>query len=110
MIRPLTIRPLTLFHEAILAPDDIADTQEAIQRRVLKFFCKRGWLDQDTVEKMLSYENNGFSLDASVRTEPRSLRTSFSASEKAHGKCTRGACDSACRGKRDRGQSGKSVV
>jgi len=58
-----------LFHEAILTPDDIADTQDAIQRRVLKFFKKRGWFDQDTIEKMLSYENSGFSLDASVRIE-----------------------------------------
>jgi hypothetical protein len=58
-----------LFHEAMLTPDDIANTQDAIQRRVLKFFCRRGWFDQDTIEKMLSYENNGFSLDASVRTE-----------------------------------------
>src|SRR5262245_34737702 len=57
-----------LFHEAMLTPDDIADTQDAIQRRVLKFFCRRGWFDQDTIEKMLSNENNGFSLDASVCT------------------------------------------
>jgi hypothetical protein len=58
-----------LFSEAILTPDDIADTQDAIQMRVLKFFCKRGWFDQDIAEKMLSYENSGFSLDASVRIE-----------------------------------------
>lgn len=58
-----------LFHNAILTPDDIADTQDCIQRRILKFFGKRGWFDQDTIEKMLSYENSGFSLDASVRTE-----------------------------------------
>ena len=55
-----------LFREAVLTPDDIADTQDAIQRRVLKFFCKQGWFDQDTTQKMLSYENSGFSLDASV--------------------------------------------
>ena len=58
-----------LFREAMLTPDDIVDTQEAIQRRVLKFFQKRGWFDKETVEKMLSYENSGFSLDASVRIE-----------------------------------------
>ena len=58
-----------LFHEVRLTPDDIADTQDSIKKRVLKFFCRRGWFDQDTVEKMLSYENSGFSLDASVRTE-----------------------------------------
>jgi hypothetical protein len=58
-----------LFHEALVTPDDIADTQDAIQKRVLKFFRKRGKFDQDTVEKMQAYENSGFSLDASVRTE-----------------------------------------
>ncbi len=57
-----------LFHEAILTPDDIADIQDCIQRRVLKFFKKRKWFDQDTVKKMLSYENSEFSLDASVKT------------------------------------------
>ena len=56
-----------LFHEAALTPDDIADTQDAIQRRVLKYFEKRGFFDHDAVEKMLSYENSGFSLNASVR-------------------------------------------
>ena len=58
-----------LFHEAILTPDDIADTQDAIQRRVLLYFKKRGKFDQETVEKMRSIETSGFSLDASVRTE-----------------------------------------
>jgi hypothetical protein len=42
-----------LFYEAILTPDDIADTQDAIQKRVIKFFCKRGWFDQETTLKML---------------------------------------------------------
>src|SRR5207253_10555962 len=37
-----------LFLEAILTPDDIADTHDCIQRRVLKFFKKHGWFDQDT--------------------------------------------------------------
>ena len=58
-----------LFHEAILTPDDIADTQEAIQRRVLMYFKRRGKFDQETIEKMLSYETTGFSLNASVRTK-----------------------------------------
>src|SRR5262249_33211210 len=58
-----------LFHEVTLTPDDIVDTQDAIQKRVLQFFCKRGWFDQDVVERMLTYENSGFSLDASVLTE-----------------------------------------
>ena len=57
------------FHEAFLTQDDIADTQDCIQKRVLQFFYKRGLFDKETVEKMLSYENSGFSLDARVRVE-----------------------------------------
>lgn len=58
------------FHEAALTQDDIADTQDCIQKRVLKFFGKRGWFDKGTIEKMLAYENSGFSLDAKVRIQP----------------------------------------
>jgi len=57
------------FHEACLTQDDIADTQESIQKRVFRYFCKRGFFDKDEMEKMLSYENTGFSLDAKVRIE-----------------------------------------
>jgi len=55
------------FHEAFLTQDDILDTQDEIQRRVLKIFGKRGWFEKEAIEKMLTYENSGFSLDASVR-------------------------------------------
>lgn len=55
------------FYEAMLSQDDIADTQEQIQRRVLKYFCNRGFFSKDEMEKMLTYENSGFSLDASVK-------------------------------------------
>ncbi|MFI5343992.1 MAG: transposase [Chlamydiales bacterium] len=57
------------FQEAYLTPDDIADTQDSIQKRVLKFFGRRGWFDKETIEKMLNFENSGFSLDASIRIE-----------------------------------------
>ncbi len=57
------------FHEASLTPDDVADTQDCIQKRVLKYFGKRGWFDKPTIERMLGYENSGFSLDANVRFE-----------------------------------------
>lgn len=57
------------FHEACLTQDDIADTQEAIQKRVLGYFCKRGFFDKDEMNKMLSYENTGFSLNANVKIE-----------------------------------------
>jgi hypothetical protein len=57
------------FHEASLTPDDIADTQDCIQKSVLGYFCKRGFFNKNEVEKMLSYENSGFSLDANVRIQ-----------------------------------------
>lgn len=57
------------FHEAFLTQDDVADTQDCIHKRVLKFFGRRGWFDKESIEKMLTYENSGFSLDAKVRIQ-----------------------------------------
>ncbi len=57
------------FHEAFLTQDDIADAQVAIEKSVLRLFNRRGWFDNDEVEKILSYENTGFSLDAKVRIQ-----------------------------------------
>jgi hypothetical protein len=57
------------FHEAFITQDDIADTQDCIQRRILRFFGRRGWFDKESIEKMLAYENSGFSLDAKVRIQ-----------------------------------------
>ncbi len=55
------------FHEAALTQDDITDTQEAIQKRVLKYFCKRQFFDKEEMQKQLTHENSGFSLDATVK-------------------------------------------
>jgi hypothetical protein len=55
------------FHETALTQDDIRATQKSIQEHVLRYFGKRGWFSNDEIEKMLTYENSGFSLDASVR-------------------------------------------
>jgi hypothetical protein len=41
-----------VFHEAILTPDDISDTQQAIEKSVLKFFKRRGFFNHDEVEKI----------------------------------------------------------
>ena len=57
------------FNEAFLRPDDIADTQDSIQKRVLGYFCKREFFKKSEVEKMLSYESSRFSLDANVRIQ-----------------------------------------
>jgi hypothetical protein len=57
------------FHEVSLTQDDISDTQDCIQKRVLGLFLRRGLFDKGEVVKMLSYENSGFSLDAKVKIE-----------------------------------------
>ncbi len=64
-----TDEDILLFHEAFLTPDDIIDTQECIRKRVLRYFGRRGWFDKETIEKMLTYENSGFSLEANVRIQ-----------------------------------------
>ncbi len=46
------------FHEAFLTPDDSADTQDNIRKRVLRLFAQRGWIEKDEIEKMLTYENS----------------------------------------------------
>jgi Transposase zinc-binding domain/Putative transposase len=40
-----------LFHEVHLTPDDIADTQDNIQKRALKYFGKRKFFEKETIEK-----------------------------------------------------------
>ena len=55
------------FRETIFTQNDFQMTQECIQERVLRHFGKRGWFSDEEIEKMLTYENSGFSLDASVR-------------------------------------------
>jgi hypothetical protein len=57
------------FHEAMVTQDDVTDTQERIRKRVLQYFCRRGFFSKDDLLKMLSYENSGFSLDAKVKIE-----------------------------------------
>jgi hypothetical protein len=52
------------FQEAFLTSYDSADTQDNIRKHVLKLFNRRGWIEKDEIEKMLTYENSGFSLDA----------------------------------------------
>jgi hypothetical protein len=46
---------------------NLAAGQLFICRHVLNYFRRRGWFNDEEVEKMLSYDNSGFSLDASVR-------------------------------------------
>ncbi len=38
-------------HESVLTQDDVVDTQERIQKRVLKYFCKREFFGKEELEK-----------------------------------------------------------
>ena len=38
-----------------------------VKQRVLKLFCRRGWFEKTEIEKMLTYDNSGFSLNANVK-------------------------------------------
>ncbi len=55
------------FREVILTENDISTTQEHIRKRILRFFSKKGLFSREETEKMESYKNTGFSLDASVK-------------------------------------------
>jgi hypothetical protein len=55
------------FQEAVITQDDIDNTQKSIQKRILHFFEKRGFFNHEEIEKMQSYENSGFSLNANVK-------------------------------------------
>jgi Putative transposase/Transposase zinc-binding domain len=56
-----------LFHELALTPDDIADTEDCIRKRVLRYFGRQGWFDKEAIKKMESNEDSGFSLNANVQ-------------------------------------------
>jgi hypothetical protein len=54
------------FYEASLTPDDIKDTQEAIEKSVLKLFNRRGWFNLETAVQgnkvMQDLESESFSI------------------------------------------------
>jgi hypothetical protein len=56
-----------LFHELALTPDDIADTEDCIRKRVLRYFGRQGLLDKEEIKRIESNECSGFSLNANVR-------------------------------------------
>jgi putative transposase len=63
------LRSLRLKGATFITHDDITDTQEAIQKRVLAYFHRRKFFDKQEMLKMLSYETSGFSLNAAVKVE-----------------------------------------
>ncbi len=52
-----------------LSSKTVFEAQKEIQRRVVKFFLKRGFLEKEEAQNMLNWKNSGFSLDASVLIE-----------------------------------------
>ncbi len=58
-----------LIREELITQAEEKFKQECIRKRVLRYFGRRGWFDKETIAKMLTYENSGFSLDAKVRIQ-----------------------------------------
>src|SRR5262249_27335516 len=56
-----------LFHKVSLTPDDIADTEDCIRKRVLRYFARQGWFDKETINRMATNENSGFSLEGVLK-------------------------------------------
>lgn len=56
-----------LFHELALNLDNIADTEDCIRKRVLRYFARQGWFDKEAIKRMESNEGSGFSLNANVQ-------------------------------------------
>ena len=46
-----------------------AKVEMGSSKRVLRYFCRRGFFSKTDIETMLTYDNSGFSLDASVKVE-----------------------------------------
>lgn len=65
----ITQEETLLFYEAFLTPDDIADIENCIRNRVLRYFQRFGYFDKNELATMLSYKNSEFSLNAKVRIE-----------------------------------------
>ncbi len=64
-----------LFQEIALTLDDIADTEDCICKRVLRYFGRKGWFDKETIKRINSNKNNGFSKCTSPILGPRRIRT-----------------------------------
>jgi len=52
-----------------LSQDDIKAVEEKVRRKVIRFFLKKGLLEEEEAMNMLSWEHSGFSLNATVRIE-----------------------------------------
>jgi len=57
------------FEATELTDEDVADLEETIRRRVLRYLVRHGQLDRAAADDMLTWEHSGFSLDATTRIE-----------------------------------------
>ena len=57
------------FCQATVSPDDVQDIEDQIRKRVLKLFGRKKYIEKADAEDMQSWENSGFSLNASVRID-----------------------------------------
>ncbi len=66
VFEPLQAAGVQFRQASSLAPEQVAVIEEQVRRRVLRWFSRRGLLDPDDARDMLTWDNSGFSLDASV--------------------------------------------
>ena len=59
------------FHAARpLSPADLATVTQRVRRRLVRWFCRKGFLSHEAAADMLAWQHSGFSVDASVRISP----------------------------------------
>ena len=59
------------FHAARpLSPADVATVTQRVRRRLVRWFCRKGFLSREATADMLAWQHSGFSVDASVRISP----------------------------------------
>ena len=59
------------FHSARpLSASDLATVTQRVRRRLVRWFCRKGFLGREAAADMLAWQHSGFSVDASVRIAP----------------------------------------
>ena len=59
------------FHAARpLSPADLATVTQRVRQRLVRWFCRKGFLSREAANDMLAWRHSGFSVDASVRISP----------------------------------------
>ena len=53
-----------------LSSADLATVTQRVRRRLVRWFCRKGFLSREAATAMLAWQHSGFSVDASVRISP----------------------------------------